>query len=94
MENSGNVEQAEKRRVIKAREGVVLSNKMNKTVVVAVRRLIKHPVYGKFVRKTKKLYAHDEQGQCQVGDLVRVVETKPISKLKRWRVQQVLVKAQ
>jgi len=95
MGNESSMQQADKaRRVVKVREGVVISNKMDKTVVVAIKRLVKHATYGKFVRKTKKLYAHDEGNACQIGDLVRVVETRPTSKLKRWRVQEVLVKAQ
>ena len=91
---SSAAETSKRRRVVKTRDGVIVSNKMQKTVVVAVQRLVKHATYGKYIRKTKKLYAHDEGGQCQIGDLVRVVETKPTSKLKRWRVQQVLVKAE
>jgi small subunit ribosomal protein S17 len=81
------------RRVAKVREGVVVSNKMEKTAVVAVARLVKHPTYGKFVRKTKKLYAHDEKSQCQIGDVVEIVETRPLSKTKRWRVRQVVRRA-
>lgn len=79
---------------VKVREGVVISNKMAKTVVVAMKRLVKHPTYGKYIRKTKKFYAHDASSQCQIGDVVRIVETRPTSKLKRWKVQEVLVKAQ
>ncbi len=78
----------------KTRVGVVVSDKMDKTVVVEIKRLAKHSVYGKFVRRNKKFYAHDESNQCAVGDTVRIVETRPLSRLKRWRVQQVLVKAQ
>jgi small subunit ribosomal protein S17 len=86
------IEQKE-RGLAKTREGVVVSDKMDKTVVVAITRSVKHPAYGKFVRKTKKYYAHDESNQCEVGDLVRIVETRPMSKLKRWRVQAVVSKA-
>jgi large subunit ribosomal protein L14 len=77
------IEQKE-RGLAKTREGVVVSDKMDKTVVVAITRSVKHPAYGKFVRKTKKY---------EVGDLVRIVETRPMSKLKRWRVQAVVSKA-
>ena len=95
MGNGEGMQQAERGRGrTKEREGVVVSSSMNKTAVVAVKRLVKHPVYGKFVRKTKKLYAHDETNQCQVGDVVRVRETRPLSKLKRWKVQEILVRAQ
>jgi small subunit ribosomal protein S17 len=78
----------------KSEDGVVVSNKMSKTVVVAVVRQVRHATYGKFIRKTKKYYAHDENGQCGVGDKVRIVETRPLSKLKRWKVESVLTKAE
>lgn len=77
----------------KSREGVVLSAKMDKTVVVGVQRLLTHPLYGKIVRRTKKLYAHDEENRCNAGDTVRVVEMRPMSKLKRWRVSAILERA-
>ena len=70
--------------------GNVVSNKMNKTVVVAVGRYVSHPVYHKFMRRVTKLKAHDEQNSCQVGDRVKLIETRPISKEKRWRVVQIL----
>lgn len=70
----------------KVKTGRVVSNKMDKTVVVAVERTMRHPQYGKVVKRTKKLYAHNDLKPVQVGDLVTVVETRPISKLKRWRV--------
>jgi small subunit ribosomal protein S17 len=82
-----------KRGLTKRQEGVVVSDKMEKTVVVAVVRQVKHSTYGKFVRRTKKFYAHDEGGVCGVGDRVCIVETRPLSKLKRWKVESVLVKA-
>jgi small subunit ribosomal protein S17 len=66
--------------------GVVLSNRMQKTVVVKINWLAKHPKYKKYMRKQSKLYAHDERGECRVGDRVEVTETRPLSKLKRWRV--------
>ena len=74
------------RNLRKQREGIVTSNKMDKTITVEVQRRVKHPIYGKFVKKTSKLTAHDEQNQCDIGDLVRVMETRPISKNKRWRL--------
>lgn len=82
-----------KKKTRKVREGLVVSNKMDKTVVVAIVRQVKHAQYGKFIRSTKKYVAHDEENVCGVGDLVRIVETRPLSKTKRWRVQDVVVKA-
>jgi small subunit ribosomal protein S17 len=78
----------------KTRSGVVVSNKMAKTVVVEAERRLRHPVYGKVVRKRHRFYAHDEKQVCHEGDLVRIVETRPLSKLKRWRVAEVLKKAE
>jgi len=78
----------------KKRSGVVISNKMAKTVVVEAERHLRHPVYGKVVRKRHRFYAHDEKQQCQEGDLVKIEETRPLSKLKRWRVTEVLKKAE
>jgi small subunit ribosomal protein S17 len=77
----------------KVREGVVLSNKMDKTVVVAVQRLVKHPQYKKYVKRRAKYKAHDEGNACGIGDRVVIVETRPLSKDKRWRVRQILEKA-
>ena len=77
----------------KTREGLVVSNKMDKTAVVAVIERVRHPKYAKFVMRTKKLYAHDETNDVQVGDRVRVMETRPLSKNKRWRVVEVLERA-
>ena len=82
-----------RRHVRKAREGVVVSSKPDKTVVVAVIERVRHPKYNKFVLQTKKLYAHDEANDVNVGDKVRVMETRPLSKLKRWRVTDVLERA-
>ncbi|MGD9487836.1 MAG: 30S ribosomal protein S17 [Calditrichaceae bacterium] len=76
----------------KVRIGKVLSNKMDKTITIAVERRLKHPLYGKFVKKTMKLTVHDEQNVCNEGDLVKVMETKPISKNKRWRLVEVVEK--
>jgi len=78
----------------KIREGRVLSNKMDKSISVAVERLVKHPIYGRYIRRTTKLMAHDEEQTCQVGDIVRVVETRPTSKLKRWRFVDVVRRAE
>ena len=74
-------------------EGVVVSDKMNKTVVVLHRRKVKHPVYGKYIARDKKFYAHDEENKCRVGDTVRIMETRPLSKLKRWRVVEIVSRA-
>ena len=81
------------RNLRKERIGVVVSNKMEKTIVVAVARKVKHPIYGKFVNKTKKYHAHDEKNECNVGDTVRLVETRPLSKTKRWRLVEIIEKA-
>lgn len=78
----------------KVRVGVVVSDRMDKTVVVAVERLMRHPLYGKTVRRTKKFHAHDEDNECQVGDVVEIMETRPLSKTKRWRVSRVIQKVQ
>ena len=77
----------------KIRVGHVISNKMNKTVVVVVDRLVVHPIYKKRIKRTKKIYAHDKDNKCQIGDLVKVTETHPISRLKRWRVTSILERA-
>lgn len=77
----------------KTRVGVVVSDKMDKTVVVAVTRQFPHPLYKKIIKRTKKYKAHDEENTCGVGDLVRIAETRPISKDKRWRIQIILEKA-
>src|SRR5688500_20336937 len=75
---------AEERNLRKIRVGVVTSNKMTKTITVAVERKVKHPIYGKFVKKTTKFHAHDEKNECSIGDLVMIMETRPLSKTKRW----------
>ncbi len=77
----------------KSRIGVVTSNKMEKTAAVVVERKLKHPIYGKFVKKSKKFLVHDENNICNEGDLVKIVECRPISKKKRWRLDTVLEKA-
>ena len=77
----------------KERIGRVTSNKMQKTITVAIERKVKHPLYGKFQNKTKKLTAHDENNECGIGDTVRIMETRPLSKNKRWRLVEVIEKA-
>jgi small subunit ribosomal protein S17 len=77
----------------KTREGLVVSDKMDKTVVVAVEDRVKHPLYGKVIRRTSKLKAHDEQNACGVGDRVLLMETRPLSASKRWRIVEILEKA-
>ena len=81
------------RNLRKTRVGVVTSNKMDKTVTVQVERMLRHPMYGKFVKKSKKFHAHDEVNQCTIGDTVKIMETRPLSKTKRWRLIEVLEKA-
>ena len=83
----------EERNLRKTRTGKVVSNKMDKTIVVAVENNVKHPVIGKIVKRTYKLKAHDEQNACGVGDKVKVMETRPLSKDKRWRVVEIVEKA-
>ena len=77
----------------KTRVGMVVSDKMQKTVVVSIERRVQHPVYGKMVRRTKKLKAHDEQNEAKTGDTVRIMETRPLSKDKRWRVVEIVDRA-
>jgi small subunit ribosomal protein S17 len=77
----------------KTRVGMVVSDKMQKTVVVSIERRVQHPVYGKMVRRTKKLKAHDEQNEAKTGDTVRIMETRPLSKDKRWRVVEIIERA-
>ncbi|MCL5045281.1 MAG: 30S ribosomal protein S17 [Actinobacteria bacterium] len=84
----------EERNLRKTRVGRVVSDKMDKTVVVAVESIVQHPLYGRRIKRTKKLKAHDEQNEAKIGDRVRVMETRPISKDKRWRVIQIVDKAQ
>src|ERR1700761_5702230 len=79
-----------KRHLRKTRVGQVVSNKMDKTIVVAVVRRVPHPEFGKIVKRTKKFYAHDAENRCEIGDLVRIQETRPLSRLKRWQLIEVL----
>ena len=81
------------RNLRKERVGVVVSNKMEKTIVVAVRWKEKHPIYGKFVNKTRKFHAHDEKNEAGIGDTVRIMETRPLSKTIRWRLTQIVERA-
>ncbi|RXK81371.1 30S ribosomal protein S17 [Filimonas effusa] len=81
------------RNLRKTRTGVVSSNKMTKTITVAVERKVKHPIYGKFVKKTTKFHAHDEKNEATIGDIVKIMETRPLSKTKRWRLVEIVEKA-
>lgn len=82
------------RNLRKSQTGVVVSNKMDKTAVIAVETLVRHPLYGRTIRQTKKFKAHDEQNMCNIGDKVRIMETRPLSKDKRWRVVEILRRAE
>ena len=84
---------AEARGMRKTRIGVVVSDKMDKTIVVAIRTRVKHPLYGKIMNRTKKFKAHDEENQCGIGDTVKIMETRPLSKDKRWRLVEIIEKA-
>ena len=83
----------ETRNLRKERTGVVTSNKMDKSITVAIKWKEKHPIYGKFVNKTKKYHAHDEKNECGIGDAVKIMETRPLSKTKRWRLVQIIERA-
>lgn len=82
----------QERNLRKERIGVVTSNKMTKTITVAVERKVKHPIYGKFIKKTTRFHAHDEKNEASIGDVVRIQETRPLSKTKRWRLVEVIEK--
>ena len=92
MEETNNTTQAE-RNARKERVGKVVSAKMQKTITIAIERQVKHPIYGKFVKRTSKLMAHDEDSTAREGDIVRVMETRPLSKNKRWRLVEVVERA-
>ena len=77
----------------KSRVGMVVSNKMDKTIVVAIEDNVKHPTYGKIIKRTLKVHAHDEKNECNVGDRVEIMETRPLSKTKRWRLVEIIEKA-
>ncbi len=81
------------RKLRKERVGVVVSNKMEKSILVTVNRRVKHPIYGKFIKKTTKLMAHDEQNSCNIGDTVKIMETRPLSKDKCWRLVEIIERA-
>ena len=83
----------EERNRRKVREGLVTSNKMDKSIVVMVERKVKHPMYGKFVKKSSKFLAHDEKNECNIGDIVRIMETRPLSKNKCWRLVVIVERA-
>lgn len=87
------MEEKNVRNLRKERVGIVVSNKMDKTIVVAVKRKVKHPIYGKFVNKTTKLYAHNDQESCNIGDVVKIMETRPLSKTKCWRLIEIIERA-
>ena len=80
----------EERKVRRERVGVVVSNKMEKSIVVAVKRKVKHPIYGKFVNKTSRYVAHDQENSCNIGDTVKIGETRPLSKTKNWRLVEIV----
>ena len=80
----------ESRKNKKSLVGKVVSNKMDKTIVVLIERTVQHPVYGKFIRRTSKCYAHDPENKCQIGDIVRIEESRPLSRKKRWNLMEVL----
>lgn len=87
------MENMEKRNLRKERLGTVVSNKMDKSIVVLVNRRMKHPIYGKFINKTKKFMAHDEENTCNVGDFVKIMETRHLSKRKSWRLVEIIERA-
>ena len=93
MAEMTNEQQTAARGARKSRTGLVVSDKMEKTVVVAIERRVPHPVYGKMVTRTKRLKAHDEENSAKVGDTVRIVETRPLSKDKRWRLVEIIERA-
>jgi small subunit ribosomal protein S17 len=93
MAEMTNAQSTTERNSRKSRTGLVVSDKMEKTVVVAIERRVPHPVYGKMVTRTKRLKAHDEENSAKVGDTVRIVETRPLSKDKRWRVVEIVNRA-
>ena len=83
----------EHKTIRKQRVGVVTSNKMEKSITISVERRLQHPIYGKFVKKSKKFMAHDEKNECNMGDLVKIEESRPLSKNKRWRLTQIIERA-
>ncbi|WMY95859.1 MAG: 30S ribosomal protein S17 [Arsenophonus sp.] len=77
---------------IRILQGIVISNKMQKSIVVAIKRMVKHPLYGKFIRRTTKLHVHDEDNECKIGDLIEIRESRPISKTKSWKLIRIVEK--
>ena len=93
IDNSSETQEEQKRGLRKTRVGRVTSDRMEKTVVVAVTNLVRHPLYGRTMRRTKKFKAHDENNECRIGDTVQIMETRPLSKDKNWRVLQIIERA-
>ncbi len=93
MQMSTEITTGTERQLRKTRVGIVSSNKMEKTITVSVIRKLKHPKYGKFLKKTKKFHAHDEKNECNIGDTVKIMETRPLSATKRWRLVEIVEKA-
>ena len=87
------MEEKQVRNLRKEKVGVVVSDKMQKSIVVAVKRKLKHPMYGKFLNRTSKFHAHDEENTCNIGDTVRIMETRPLSRSKRWRLVEIIERA-
>ena len=87
------MEENQVRNLRKEKVGVVVSDKMQKSIVVAVKRKLKHPMYGKFLNRTSKFHAHDEENTCNIGDTVRIMETRPLSRSKRWRLVEIIERA-
>ncbi len=83
----------EKRNLRKERKGMVVSNRMDKSIIVKIERRFKHPMYGKFIKKAKKFIAHDENNECNIGDIVLIMETRPLSKNKNWRLVEIIERA-
>lgn len=92
MEETKEIATIVERNLRKTRTGVVSSNKMDKTIVVKVERKVKHPLYGKFLKKTTSFHAHDEKNECSIGDTVKIMESRPLSKTKRWRLVEIVEK--
>ena len=93
IRTNSTMEEKKVRNLRKERVGVVVSNKMDKTIVVAEKRKVQHPIYGKFVNKTTKFHVHDESNNCNIGDTVRIMETRPLSKSKCWRLVEIIERA-
>lgn len=94
MTEAKHIEQSEQQSTARTIIGQVISDKMNKTIVVRVERKVKHPLYGKYVRRFSKMYAHDEENSCRIGDLVVIKQTRPLSKTKRWQLVEILKREQ